>query len=355
MIMAGLIFAAVLAVIIILSFYILLRKRKLAKETRIISPNGIDCREFVTIGGIAQYLHHRGENVDNPVLLFLHGGPGEPILPFAYRFQLAWEQRVTVVHWDQRGCGKTYFRNETKRVAPTVTVERLVEDTYEVVQHLKQKYNKDQIIIMGHSWGSVLGSLFARKYPGEVQAYIGVGQVVNMMDNERLGYEKVTELAKEAGSSDYEKLLQLEPYPLPAYSKMMISKLAAVRKYQRKYKLAAGPTMALVRDAFCSPFYSIKDMGYFIISGAFADGQRHIWDYLLQTFDLPALGTKYEMPVFHIHGENDWQTPYPLVKTFFTTIEAPMKHFYSIPNAGHAVMLDQTERFNEALFHILEV
>ncbi|WCR28064.1 hypothetical protein L3476_04635 [Paenibacillus thiaminolyticus] len=82
-------------------------KEELSKRIQISSAGkGIDCREFVTIGGIPQYLHHRGESTDNPVMLFLHGGPGSPMLPFAQEFQLPWEKRVTVVHWDQRNSGE---------------------------------------------------------------------------------------------------------------------------------------------------------------------------------------------------------------------------------------------------------
>ncbi|TQR40907.1 alpha/beta fold hydrolase [Paenibacillus popilliae] len=331
------------------------KKKKKANQIRIApTSNGIDCREFVTIGGISQYLHHRGEDVDNPVMLFLHGGPGEPILPFAQEFQIPWEKHITVVHWDQRNCGKTYFNNDPKQVTPTTTVDRIVQDTYEVVQYLKKKYSKEKIIILGHSWGSVLGSLFTKKYPELVQAYIGVGQIVNMIDNERVGYEKVLESAKEAGNeNDVRALLRLKPYPPNTFDGEMIRKLKKVRKFQSKYKLAAGPTIELIGNALSSPFYTFKDMRYFFISGAFGDEQRHIWKYLME-FDLASMGAAFEVPVFFIHGERDWQTPYPLAREFYSTIKAPLKQFYSIPDAGHIVMLERKEIFNEALFDILE-
>ncbi|WP_339291630.1 alpha/beta hydrolase [Paenibacillus sp. FSL W8-0187] len=332
------------------------KKKKIAHQIR-INPmsNGIDCREFVTIGGISQYLHHRGEDMDNPVMLFLHGGPGEPILPFAQEFQIPWEKHVTIVHWDQRNSGKTYFNNDPKQVAPTVTVDRIVQDTYEIVNYLKEKYHKEKIIILGHSWGSVLGSLFSKQYPELVQAYIGVGQVVNMMDNERVGYEKVLEAAKMAGNdNDYRDLLRLKPYPPPAFDDGMIRNLMKVRKFQRKYKLSAGPTTELILNALGSPFYTLKDMRYFFISGAFGEGQRPIWEYLWESFDLSSMGAAFDIPVFYIHGERDWQTPYPLAQEFFSTIKAPLKLFYSIPEAGHVPMLERKGKFNEALFDILE-
>ncbi|BFH63359.1 hypothetical protein PAJ34TS1_39510 [Paenibacillus azoreducens] len=201
----------------------------------------------------------------------------------------------------------------------------------------------------------MLGSLFIKKYPELVQAYIGVGQVVNMRDNERVGYEKVLETAKKAGNDHhYQALLRLEPYPTPAFGDEMIRKLKQVRKFQRKYKLSAGPTPELVMNALCSPFYTLKDTRYFFISGA-ADGrQDHIWKYLMESYDLSTIGTDYKIPVFYIHGDRDWQTPYPLAQEFFLSIQAPLKLFYFIPDAGHIPMLEQKTKFNEALFDIFK-
>lgn len=345
----------ILMLIVCLSLFVQYKKKKLAKQIQITSAsNGIDCREFVTIGGIAQYLHHRGEDVNNPVMLFLHGGPGSPMLPFAQEFQTLWEKHVTIVHWEQRNSGKTYFKNDPKQITPTTTIEQVIQDTYEVVEYLKGKYQK-KIIIMGHSWGSVLGSLFVKKYPELVQAYIGVGQVVNLIDNERIGFEKVLESAKAAGNNkDYEALLRLKPYPPLEFNDEMPKRLTKVRRYQSKYKLSAGFTIDLFVSGLCSPFYTLRDLSYFPRTGAVGDGQRHIMKYLMESFDLPSLGTTYEIPVFYIHGERDWQTPYPLAKEFFSKIEAPIKQFYSIPDAGHITMLDQKEKFNEALFDVLE-
>lgn len=350
------ILGAILIFMVCLTLFIAYKKKKIAKEIHILSTGkGIDHREFVTIGGIPQYLHHRGEDRDNPVMLFLHGGPGSPMLPFAQEFQIPWEKRVTVVHWDQRNSGKTYFKSDPKQITPTTTIDQMIQDTYEVVEYLKNKYQKQKIMIMGHSWGSVLGSLFIKKYPKLVQAYIGVGQVVNMVENERVGYEKALETIKNAGNKkDYQALLSLNPYPIVDFNDEMLKKFTKVRKYQSKYKLSAGFTIDLLISGLSSPFYTLKDVSYFFKTGTLGDGQQHIMKYLMASFDLPSLGTKYGIPIFYIHGERDWQTPYPLAKEFFSKIEAPYKLFYSIREAGHVTMLDQKEKFNKAFFDILE-
>ncbi|MFL1672792.1 alpha/beta fold hydrolase [Paenibacillus dendritiformis] len=339
-----------------LAGYVAWKKKRNSNRIRVSSiGKGIDCREFVSIGGIPQYLHHRGESTDNPVLLFLHGGPGSPMLPFAQEFQLPWEKRVTVVHWDQRSSGKTYLRNDPVKVTPTTTVEQMVEDTRQVVGYLQKKYGQSKIIMMGHSWGSVLGSLFVQAYPEMVKAYIGVGQVVHMLDNERIGFDKALAAAQAAGNrKDTEALLRMEPYPLTVFTDEWYKAMLNLRKYQGKYKLAAGPSFELVASALCSPFYSFRDTSIFFKEKAMGEAQSHIWKYLVESFDLSALGSAYHIPVFYIHGEQDWQTPYSLARDFFSMIEAPRKQFYSIPEAGHATMLDQKTRFTEALMDILE-
>lgn len=351
----GIVILILIAVVIGGLIWIQLMKNKRAKAFTITAPNGTECGEYVEIGGIMQYLHHRSENVDHPVMLFLHGGPGFPMLPFAQDFQIPWEKHVTVVQWDQRNCGKTYFKNNPDKVTPTNTLDQVIQDTYEVVQYLRSKYNQDKIIIMGHSWGSVLGSLFTMKYPQLVLSYIGVGQVVNMVETERIGYDKVLECARSAGNEkDVECLLALSPYPLQTYDSIMNAKFVKLRKLQAKYKLAAGPSKELVWSAITSPFYSIKDMRYLFIPNLMKVRHGAILDELFRNYDLTTVGKNYEVPMFYVQGEADWQTSYALAKAYFATIEAPVKRFYSIPDAGHLTMIDQKELFNKALYDIID-
>lgn len=172
--------------------------------------------EYVSINNIEQYLFHSGTKYDNPVMLYLHGGPGSPESIFAYAFQEKWEDIFTVVHYDQRGSGKTLTKNPDKYP----TIDLLIKDLYETIQYLKKKYNKEKIVLLGHSWGSVLGSTFIKQYPEEVVYYIGVGQVINMLENERVGYEKVKELIIQANDKkSLKKLEVIGDYPGDKFDK----------------------------------------------------------------------------------------------------------------------------------------
>lgn len=305
----------------------------------------INIEEYVSINGIDQYLFHSGTNYDNPVMLFLHGGPGSAESIFAHIFQEKWEDIFTVVHYDQRGSGKTLTKNPDKYP----TIDLMLKDLFEIIQYLKKKYNKQKIIILGHSWGSVLGSTFIKKYPGEVDYYIGVGQVINMLENERVGYEKVKELILQA--DDKKSLKKLEvvgDYPGDKFDSNCLKKCMKIRRIQGKYNLAVKMDLSICMAAFKSPIFKFSDISA-MIKGVKAN--KNLLDFL-GFFDLRSQSAEYKVPIYYILGANDWQTPYVIAKEYFETINAPYKKFYLIPNAGHMTMIDQPDLFFDTLLEI---
>lgn len=329
-------------------------KNRIKKQYAITNKEGIDLMEAVQIGGIKQYLYIRGENKNNPILLYVHGGPGSSMIPFMTLFQKEWEKDFTVVQWDQRNAGKTYAANDPKKVTPTATVTQMLADTLEVVKHLISKFHQEKIVLLGHSWGSVLGSLFVKKYPQYVAYYIGVGQVVNFRENEVVGFNKALECATEANNAkDIKALRALEPYPGPKYNQEEINKLMRLRKIQQKYHLAIGPNFKLVQTAFTSPYMTFKE-SMSLLSNT-AELYPKIFKYLFEEYNLRTYDYEYKVPMIYIMGEDDWQTPYTLAKAYFEKIEAPYKEFITIKNAGHMTLVDQPEAFTKALIKIKEV
>lgn len=319
-----------------------------------IEAPGIDLMEMVEIGGIQQALYFRGENVENPVILFLHGGPGRPQIPFIHDYQYDWERDFTIVNWDQRNAGKTYFANDPDVVRDTMNAERVLADAHEVTLYIMQKLNKDKIIVMGHSWGSVLGTMLVQTYPENYSAYIGVGQVVNMTDNERVGYEKLMEVARAEGNQkDIAAIEAFAPWP-QRYDEKFNETMMKFRGYQAKYKLAAGMSLDLVRTVLTSPYYTFGEITYFFtVDGLYYQGD--VMRFMMEDFDVRIYGVTYEMPVYYIMGENDWQTPYVLANEFFSEIYAPDKEFYLIPDAGHFTQLDNKVEFNRVLLEEIKL
>ncbi|WP_042351589.1 alpha/beta fold hydrolase [Bacillus massiliigorillae] len=303
--------------------------------------------EYIPINGIKQFLFHLGTSHDNPVLLFLHGGPGSVTSLFTRAFQEKWEEIYTVVHWDQRGAGKTLTENPND----LPTIDLALQDLFEVIQYLKKKYNKQKIVLLGHSWGSVLGSEFIRKHPNEIAYYIGVGQVVNMLENEQVGYQKVKELIEEAGDKKSLKKLEiLGEYPGEkiVFNKEFLKKCDEIRKLQGKYKLGIKIDFRIWLTVFQSPIFKFSDIIAFMkIFKTNSNLHRFLGDFNLRN-ESPV----YEVPMYYILGKEDWQVPYVIAEEYFEEINAPHKKMYVIPNAGHMTMMEEPDLFFAALSDI---
>jgi len=322
-----------------------------SSEWKKIRSPGIDSMETIDIGGIKQSLYLRGEDVKNPIILFIHGGPGYPEMPFLHDFQYPWEECFTIVQWDQRNAGKTFFLNDPEVVLETLSFERALEDALEVTKYIRERLKQDKIIVLGYSWGSALGAALVQSYPENFTAYIGLGQVVNALENERVGFEALLAAAEAKGiSEDIEAIKALSPHPpTGAFNESMMAQIGAVRGWQTKYGIATSgrePKMKAILES--SPYYTSEEKGYFSIN--FIKYQLPILKFLLEGYDVRNFyGAPFEMPVFMIMGENDYQTPHTMARKFFDEISAPHKEFFLIPNAGHGAMQDNKEEFNRVL------
>ena len=339
----------IFAVLLILSLLLLLVLRfiypsVLRANHKIESP-GIDLMETVEIGGINQALYFRGKNLDNPVILYVHGGPGMPMMPLLHGFQYEWESDFTIVHWDQRNAGKTFYLSDPEIILETLTIDTVLADAHEVTQYIKKKLNKEKIIILGHSWGSVLGTMLVREYPQDYSAYIGVGQIVNMKENTPVGYHAALEFAISKGNKrDIAALEKLDPE--------LGENFLGIRKYLNKYNMAEDYSFRLIMLAVTSPHYKFNELMYYLNVNTFHYSEP-LFNFL-DDFNMRDNGANYEIPVFYIMGERDYQTPYPLAKSFFEEISAPHKEFFSVPNASHLTMLDNKDEFNRILIEVIK-
>ena len=155
---------------------------------RISTPEGIQESGFIELGGVEQFVSIRGRNAPGPALIFLHGGPGFPLTFLWHRYQPLLESNYTVVHWEQRLCGRTFYRNRHLD-SSGVDVQTLVADLDQLIQDTKARLQPDSIILLGQSWGSVLAWEYMRVHPGSVDGYVGVGQVVDFDAGKRLAAE----------------------------------------------------------------------------------------------------------------------------------------------------------------------
>jgi pimeloyl-ACP methyl ester carboxylesterase len=166
---------------------------------RAIAADAIDERGYVSIGGLQQWIAIQGDGT-KPAILYLHGGPGESQSPFLNTFA-PWRRDYTVINWDQRGAGKTFEKNGEG--TPDVTLRRLTEDAVEVTRYALNRLGMRKLVLVGQSFGAVLGLLVVRRAPELYRAFVGTGQFVNngmtMEYRERWARAQATASHDEAG------------------------------------------------------------------------------------------------------------------------------------------------------------
>jgi pimeloyl-ACP methyl ester carboxylesterase len=295
------------------------------------APAGIQEEAFVPIGGIDQWITIKGDDRDNPVLLFLHGGPGDAASPFADAMFAGWEKDFTLVQWDQRGAGRTFGKTGPS-IAPTMTMKRMTQDGIEVAAYLVRHLGKKKIILTGGSWGSILGVNMVRARPSLFYAYVGTAQVVSWQKMVAESYARVLEMARAA--NDQPAISALSAIGSPPWNSLRT--WAQYRKWQRPYqaKLATAPSgPEAISPAYASEqerkqWAEADDFNFVHFVGLDTAGP-------LTKVDLAAQGTDFAIPVFFIQGEQDLTAPPDLVKAYFDDLRAPEKKFYVVPDTGH--------------------
>ena len=308
--------------------------------------SAISVIEKIPINGIDQYLVIRGENAEKPVLLFLHGGPGSPEFPLMKNKGLNLEKEFVVAYWQQRGAGKSY---SDAIPAASMTIPQLVADGAAVATFLRTRFKQEKIHLIGHSWGSFLGTLLVHQHPSHFYSYIGVGQVAHQYEGEKLSFEWVKAQAKAANNqadlSSLEALTFPDSLDAPKiWSDFLAIEREMVNKYGGGLQREAVSMMEVYKTyIFDTPEYTIQDKLNLLKGMEFSI--QHLWDDVLQTNFLTSIDS-IAIPVHIIQGVHDYQTPYVPAKMFFDQLKAPEKYFYTFENSAHSPFLDEREKFN---------
>ncbi len=320
------------------------RQHVTAQAIAIRTPNGIDEGMYIKIGGIDQWIQIRGQDRNNPVLLCLHGGPGATWLPLTALF-VPWEKEFTVVQWDQRGAGKT-LESTGSTVADTMSIDRMTQDGIEVSEFLRNHLHKDKIILLGHSFGSILGIHMAKQRPDLFSAYVGTGQASNMPKSEQVAYVHTLEKARAA--NDKQAVKELENVGPPPYDSP--DKVAVQFKWLGTYAVESdriAESSLIGGLIFGAPHFSLWDI-YNRTRGFTQIPTWRLYQQILAT-DLPSLGADFKIPVYFFQGAEDEITPPSLAREYFDGINAQHKEFVLFERGGHFAVWSMPDRFHQEL------
>lgn len=326
------------------------------------TAEGISENRYIELGEIEQYIQIKGENKSNPIIVFLHGGPGNPNSHLSYYFQPYLTADYTFVDWDQRGCGKTYFKNTGMDISDELSTEQLLSDLDELVDYLRERFAQDKIIIMGHSWGTLLGSKYVLEQPEKVSAYIGVGQVVSLqqgyLHSANTAIDKASEQDKmEIGNKLEVKVKTFEQTnSLSNFDFMNFLQMQALTMQFNPYE-GQQSTSKMFWTMFTSPDFDINSFKWLIKSNNPAELMRLQAPLIEDCFfnlNLYDFGATYRVPVHYISGEFDVSTPIDLVKPYFEQMNAPQKSLTVIKNTGHLPFMDNSQEFADAVTAIME-
>ncbi len=292
----------------------------------------LDEQGFVSIGGIEQWVTVKGDSCANPIILFISGGPGNPLSPYSDALYGAWRKDFTLVQWDQRGAGMTYGRNPPAEDS-MLTLEQMRDDGVQLAAYLTHRYGKQKVILWGSSWGSILGVHMAKAHPELFHAYLGTSQLVSYRDNEARSYDGLVTLARAA--NDTAALTVLDGVgPPPWTDPRSFGKVRRiVRAYEAKVTTPAPASWWTPSAEYTTPkaqadYEAGEDYSFISFVGLHGDG-------MYSKVDLPALGTDFAIPMFFVEGAHDLLATPDIAQRYYESITAPQKALVLLDHAGH--------------------
>lgn len=311
------------------------------------TEKGICLYETPEINGIRQYIQIRGADKKAPLMLFLHGGPGGSMAGLCHVMQPEWEHHFTVVNWDQRNACKTYLANKSNAAAisQSGTLEDYMADIDAVIAYLHTVYNFEKIILMGFSWGSLIGAEYVKRHGETVSHYIGVGQFIHYIDGLHYSCEWLRKVVKGA-PADVEKINAFEnsiPDP-PQMTPAFMNSLKGFSMLGAKYIAKDGRAFP-IKSLLTSPFLRFGEKLAMVhgnpklFSGAYETMLSHDFRNNLH----------FDMPVLFVSGDEDFVCPNELLAQHFGQITAPQKKNVVIPKATHTCFYDQPTAFLDTI------
>jgi len=308
--------------------------------------SSIEYSGYIELGGIDQWITIRSSSADNPILLVVHGGPGDPLSPFAQQFE-AYEDDFTVVQWDQRGAGHTYEKNGAK--TPDANLAQVARDGVELAEYLIERFDARKIMVLGHSWGSVVAMKMVQLRPDVFSAYVGTGQVSSAEAMREAQTAFVRAVAEVRGDKQLVENLSVIATLDGSDPDAVYANLPVLLSFNRAMRSHLNPSDTIWLDGLQRRLQNVlsKDEIEKFNEGMNFSGGAYLNDTLAE--DLFTTATEVNVPVYVIQGQDDLFTPTAPAVKWFEQVKAPDKKLWIIENAGHFALLTHQDRMLDAL------
>jgi pimeloyl-ACP methyl ester carboxylesterase len=297
---------------------------------------------FVTVSGIEQWVTIRGDDNRKPVLLVLHGGPGDVQSPFISAYA-PYEKDFVLVQWDERGAGRTF----AKSGAADLSLEKQIADGIELSRYLLKRFPRQPLILFGHSWGSIVATGMAQRRPDLFDAYVGTGQVAAWSDTVQFQFDFLKQRYQERNDANGLAALEKIGKPDPKNVAQYFGFSRPLRQHMNPSDTAWFADMRKIAMANGETDETIKATG----AGMNASGTALIKSMV--TTDLPATAASFKIPYYVIQGRHDLSAPTPLAAAYFDKVSAPKKRMIVIEDAGHFALTTHATEVVAALKQIL--
>ena len=280
----------------------------------------INVKEAIDIGGIRQWISINGTKATNPVLLFLHGGPGNSAMSYAEKFTDQLQKHFVVVMWDQRESGKTAELNPSEKA---LTVDLLENDAIEVINYLRKRFSQDKIFVMGHSWGGFLALKVAADHSELLKACLAVSPMVNQLESERLSLQWMIDNAKQQYNQQALKELQSVHVPFENGEQLYFHRSWLVKMAGRK-----SPSKSFV-ETWATKWLDVFNEG--------------------SAINFFTAAPQIKCPVYFFVGRKDYHTHFKITEDYYKVLKAPAKALYWFENSGHNLTTTEPDRLQEVI------
>lgn len=336
---------ALLFALALLGAVVILASQWFVSTPRITGANAISSLEPVELNGSTQWLSIRGKDINNPVLLFLAGGPGGSELAMTRKYLGGLEDHFVIVNWDQPGAGKSYNAVPIGHLTP----QRYVEDGLALTQYLRVRFQQEKIYLLGESWGSILGVWLAQQRPEWYHALVTSGQMVNTTENDRIGYDLAIEYLEKSnrkGEADRLRRNGAPPYIGVGMARRYMAYMNVQNESMASNAGGEGVEHNLLLDSMRAPEYSLLDKVNWLrgLAGVYAQVYPQ-----LALLNLVEQAPGLDLPVYFIKGRWDVNAVNELTQFYFDRLEAPRKELIWFEDAAHTPLWDEPNHFVDVM------